>query len=268
MRETDKRSELLSIGELAKITGVNIKSLRYYEQVGVLLPVYINPDSGYRYYSLAQVSAVELIQACVEIGLPLKELHRFSDPNNSIDYLSFLSYSEELMKQKIDSLQQNLKGMQEVKEEINLLKTYRHSKKQHIRQLSEKYLYVFPYQQTDNKKTLYTEAANLFDRSMEAGYEPLYDFGILYEFIDKNVHQYMYIEIKPTKNVGNNIKILPSGEYACRFSPKSYGERLPELFPEIFKKKSTVLAIEAEASTGTLEEIVYEIRVFSEGMND
>ncbi|MDY4307523.1 MULTISPECIES: MerR family DNA-binding transcriptional regulator [Enterococcus] len=58
MRETDKRSELLSIGELAKITGVNIKSLRYYEQVGVLLPVYINPDSGYRYYSLAQVSAV------------------------------------------------------------------------------------------------------------------------------------------------------------------------------------------------------------------
>ncbi|WP_347081715.1 hypothetical protein [Enterococcus mundtii] len=172
------------------------------------------------------------------------------------------------MKQKIDSLQQNLKGMQEVKEEINLLKTYRHSKKQHIRQLSEKYLYVFPYQQTDNKKTLYTEAANLFDRSMEAGYEPLYDFGILYEFIDKNVHQYMYIEIKPTKNVGNNIKILPSGEYACRFSPKSYGERLPELFPEIFKKKSTVLAIEAEASTGTLEEIVYEIRVFSEGMND
>lgn len=143
MREKDKRSELLSIGEMAKITGVNIKSLRYYEQVGVLLPVYINPDSGYRYYSLAQVSAVELIQACVEIGLPLKELHRFSDPNNSIDYLSFLSYSEELMKQKIELLQQNLKGMQEVKEEIKLLKKYRHSKKQHIRQLSEKYLYVF-----------------------------------------------------------------------------------------------------------------------------
>ncbi|MFP1647257.1 MerR family transcriptional regulator [Enterococcus mundtii] len=262
MRETDIRSELLTIGELAKITGVNIKSIRYYEQIGVLLPVYINPSSGYRYYSLAQVSAVELIQACVEIGIPLKELHRFSDPKSSIDYLSFLSYSEELMKQKIDSLQQNLKGMQEVKEEIKLLKKYRHSKKQHIRQLSEKYLYVFPYQPTDNQKTLYTEAANLFDRSIEDGYEPLYDFGFLYEFAAGNIRQYMYIEIRPTSNKSTNIKKLPGGNYACRFNSKSYGKDLPELFPEIFEEKINVLAVEAEAATGTLEEIVYEARVF------
>ena len=262
MRETDIKSELLSIGELAKITGVNIKSLRYYEQIGVLLPVYVNPSSGYRYYSLAQVSAVELIQACVEIGIPLKELHRFGDSKSSIDYLSFLAYSEELMKQKIDALQQNLKGMQALKEEVELLKKYRHSKNQHIRKMNEKYLYVFPYQPTDNKKTLYTEAAKLFERSLEGGYEPLYDFGFLYEFTGENIQQYMFLEIMPTTNVCENIKVLPSGQYACRFTPKNYGENLPELFPEIFSKKGKVLAIEAEAATGTLEEIIYEARVF------
>ena len=40
---------LLSIGELAKIRNVNVQSLRYYEKLGILIPTYTNPDSGYRY---------------------------------------------------------------------------------------------------------------------------------------------------------------------------------------------------------------------------
>ena len=43
------RFDLISIGDLSKLTGVNIKSLRYYEKIGVLLPAYVDPDSRYRY---------------------------------------------------------------------------------------------------------------------------------------------------------------------------------------------------------------------------
>ena len=47
-----KKENLLSIGALSKQTGVHIKSLRYYDSLGILRPAYVDPCSGYRYYSL------------------------------------------------------------------------------------------------------------------------------------------------------------------------------------------------------------------------
>ena len=52
---------LLSIGEVAKIRNVNVQSLRYYEKLGILIPAYINPDTGYRYYSLEQIMILDTI---------------------------------------------------------------------------------------------------------------------------------------------------------------------------------------------------------------
>ena len=43
------KQNLLTIGNLSKQTGVHVKSLRYYGQLGILLPAYTDPDTGYRY---------------------------------------------------------------------------------------------------------------------------------------------------------------------------------------------------------------------------
>lgn len=39
------KQNLLTIGNLSKQTGVHVKSLRYYEQLGILLPAYTDPDT-------------------------------------------------------------------------------------------------------------------------------------------------------------------------------------------------------------------------------
>lgn len=57
-----KKENLLSIGALSKQTGVHIKSLRYYDSLGILRPAYVDPSSGYRYYSLQQIPVVDAIQ--------------------------------------------------------------------------------------------------------------------------------------------------------------------------------------------------------------
>lgn len=44
-------NNLLSIGEFSKIANVHIKSLRYYDKLGVLKPIYVDPKTNYRYYS-------------------------------------------------------------------------------------------------------------------------------------------------------------------------------------------------------------------------
>lgn len=50
-----------TIGEFAKLRGININSLLYYEKIGILKSDYIDPKTKYRYYSSSQFSALDLI---------------------------------------------------------------------------------------------------------------------------------------------------------------------------------------------------------------
>ena len=102
------KSKLLTIGELSKRTGCSIKSLRYYDLIGLLKPVYVDPNSNYRYYNFEQTRMVELIQICINLSIPLKEVKDlvFKD-NNKIDYIYhkyFYSLGETTIKTIIDKL--------------------------------------------------------------------------------------------------------------------------------------------------------------------
>lgn len=56
-----KKKNLLSMGELSKITGVHIKALRYYDSLEILTPTFVDSESGYRYYSFCQKVVVDAI---------------------------------------------------------------------------------------------------------------------------------------------------------------------------------------------------------------
>ena len=48
------RAELFPIGDVARLFHISVSSLRHYEKLGLLQPEYIDPDTGYRYYSIRQ----------------------------------------------------------------------------------------------------------------------------------------------------------------------------------------------------------------------
>ncbi|WP_434369237.1 MerR family DNA-binding transcriptional regulator [Peribacillus frigoritolerans] len=48
----------LSIGEMAKLRGVTVDTLRHYDKIGLLKPFHIDPETGYRYYSISQYEAL------------------------------------------------------------------------------------------------------------------------------------------------------------------------------------------------------------------
>ena len=51
---------LLPIGSFARAASLSIGTLRHYHDAGLLTPVRIDPGSGYRYYSAAQLVAAEV----------------------------------------------------------------------------------------------------------------------------------------------------------------------------------------------------------------
>jgi DNA-binding transcriptional MerR regulator len=64
----------MRIGELARLTGVSARSLRYYEQQGLLHST--RSDGGQRYYTTAEIARVEIIRRLFDAGLGSKVIAR------------------------------------------------------------------------------------------------------------------------------------------------------------------------------------------------
>lgn len=70
--------QLLKIGEFAKSAGTNLRTLRYYEELGLLEPA-LRSDGGFRYYRPTDVNRVRMIHSLQELGLHLEEIKELLD---------------------------------------------------------------------------------------------------------------------------------------------------------------------------------------------
>ena len=82
-----------SITALAKISGVSSRTLRYYDQIGLLKPQRIN-SAGYRIYGGQQVDRLQQILYFKSFGLPLEEIrHLLDDPEQDVQTLLVAHYN-------------------------------------------------------------------------------------------------------------------------------------------------------------------------------
>jgi DNA-binding transcriptional MerR regulator/effector-binding domain-containing protein len=74
---------MFSIGEFSKIAQVPGSLLRYYDQIGLFVPDYTDPFTGYRNYSARQLPRLNRILALKELGLSLHQIARLLDDDVS-----------------------------------------------------------------------------------------------------------------------------------------------------------------------------------------
>lgn len=74
MPDTHRPDRLLSIGQLARETGLSASALRFYDREGVLVPADVDPVNGYRRYAVVQVRAARLLASLRRVGMPLAEV--------------------------------------------------------------------------------------------------------------------------------------------------------------------------------------------------
>src|SRR5215472_8801142 len=67
-------TNLIPIGRFAQITQLSLKALRLYAETGLLLPTYVDPESGYRYYSLAQAALAARIRLLRSVDMSLEDI--------------------------------------------------------------------------------------------------------------------------------------------------------------------------------------------------
>ena len=53
--ESLETAQLMTIGRFARLTGLTVKALRHYDELGLLRPAAVDPETGYRLYGAEQV---------------------------------------------------------------------------------------------------------------------------------------------------------------------------------------------------------------------
>lgn len=96
---------MIKIGDFAKIFDVSIKTVRFYEEKGLITPAYIDIYTGYRYYNDDNIKEMCNVLALKDLGLELKEIKNVDN---------------ELITSKIKEYEENI---EKIKNNIKILKT-------------------------------------------------------------------------------------------------------------------------------------------------
>ncbi len=132
--------ELLKIGDFARLAKINIRTLRYHEELGLLQPA-LRSDGGCRYYRPADVNRVRMIHNLQELGLALENIRDLLDtrpdetvlasPSGGAAWLerirNALGKQQVLIENRIESLERQKALIHEAREKIDLCRPCEHT---------------------------------------------------------------------------------------------------------------------------------------------
>ena len=76
---------MFKIGEFSQLCQVTTSVLRYYDEIGIFEPAYVDPFTGYRYYSLQQLPRLNRILSLRDLDLSLTEIDQIINEQTSLN---------------------------------------------------------------------------------------------------------------------------------------------------------------------------------------
>lgn len=105
------------VGELAKLTGLTIRTLRFYDQIGLFAPSG-HSDSGHRLYNEADIGRLQQIMALKDLGLSLDEI-RTTLLGQAYTPYDIVAIQIERVRRTIESQRKLLFELERVAEKMN-----------------------------------------------------------------------------------------------------------------------------------------------------
>ena len=99
----NRKNYLYSSGEFAKLTGVNKRTLHYYNEIGLFRPEIIG-ENGYHYYTCFQFTELELILTLRKIGLSIDEIKDYSSRPSDESFTEMMTKKKKLIDESIEQL--------------------------------------------------------------------------------------------------------------------------------------------------------------------
>ena len=205
-----------TISEFAKLRNININSLRYYEKIGVLKPHYVDKKTGYRYYSPEQVSILDVILLCINFGMPLKELAKHMNENDTIDNKELFETGKKIAEERIVDFQMELSKIEYTLDYLTNNQKYSEEKGMYIREIPTRRIITREYRDSlRNIRKIEMESGELYNYAQRMKFSPVFPAGLLISHRKGKVQAKIFFEIVRKDIQNEGIMTIPSGEFQC-----------------------------------------------------
>ena len=241
--------EYYRIGETASLMGITTQTLRFYDKIGLVKPIKIDPRTGYRYYAYEQFHFIDRIKYLQSLGMPLDDIKEVMLSKKVGRLLPFLDQQKKVLEEE--------KKIRHQIEMVDWYKDYftymeRNEDAPCVMHLKERYYLQVPCYKRD---LLADMEIRLAKEKSEQGidnamYLRQYGYKISYDAFCKQKFRpdYYFIYLNEKVKDAPNILKLPEGDYLCfrerileeAWNPQriiSYfqGKAKPELIKQVHK---------------------------------
>lgn len=233
VRDVGKMKEsLYAIGEMAKISNVSIQTLRYYDQIGLFKPAFVDPTTNYRYYKDSQLYHLDIIKSFKYIGTSLEDIKNVQ-LQQADDVLRFLNKQELQVEKQLERLTQIKQTIAQVKNQMK--KFYSNATLGQVLIREEEDMWIL--QSTarnitpiDILNSSYSELKKVIEADsgiMNNGYGAIFPYEP-YENIEQIAYSHIYTPILFDKQLASmtsetEISKIEAGTYVCIVDTYSSG---------------------------------------------
>lgn len=134
--------QYFTIGQFAKLRGINKRTLMYYDDIDLFKPAKIH-DNGYRYYTNRQHALLDVILALRDMDMPLDEIKKLLQNRSPQNHLRLLYTQRDRFKKEMERIRYT---QSTVETKIKLIERYLQSDKHEIfiEECPVQYLYATP----------------------------------------------------------------------------------------------------------------------------
>jgi len=210
--------DLLRIGELARLGGVSVKTVRFYDEQGLLRPEYVDSQTGYRYYTIDHTKRLAAITNLRAADFSISEITKLlKDGNIPDDFSTAISSKKQALIDQRQEIEKKLKIVEALAKSSWTEKLFDHSTikltslkpqiahtvRQNIRHLGAPVTQLFE-----------TAEADVAAEGMRANAAP---FLIYHEPPTKRKNLNIEICIPVTHNAQSNLEVrnIAGSEVAC-----------------------------------------------------
>ena len=242
--------EYYRIGETASLMGITTQTLRFYDKIGLVKPIKIDPRTGYRYYAYEQFHFIDRIKYLQSLGMPLDDIKEVMFSKKVERLLPFLDQQKKVLEEEEKKIRHQIEMVDWYKDYFTYME--RNEDAPCVMHLKERYYLQVPCYKRD---LLADMEIRLAKEKSEQGidnamYLRQYGYKISYDAFCKQKFRpdYYFIYLNEKVKDAPNILKLPEGDYLCfrerileeAWNPQriiSYfqGKAKPELIKQVHK---------------------------------
>ena len=159
----------MQIKEFAELTGVSVRTLHYYDEIGLLKPSEVDAQNGYRFYDEESLERMREILFYRELDFSLKTIAEIlSSPD--YDKQQALSRQRKLLLSKKERLEQLIAAIDSVEKGEDFMKTnndYEALKNQYAEEVKQRWGNTDAYKESQQRNTDFSKAAASLDAVFE-----------------------------------------------------------------------------------------------------